>query len=298
MENIHTGIQMLLMLCGDIETNPGPSSTKNLMLLMQNCRGLNSNVKLKQIMKEKSRLVKTNPFILALQETYLVEEGPISWCGNYVFSKAESTHSAGCITFLPDTVRIVEKRDIDDKGHGHLAVVEGLGNGVTIIVNIYAPVRSLMAQQIDFYETVGTLIEELESKYVYHEPDLIIMGDFNIPFEMSMSKNGPERARAQTLSEFFTSLGLIDCWKQSDNRVTLKGGQSRLDRILFRLTGSYVETLFTDWTFTNSDHCLLRLELEMSSQHRVRSRRTVSLPTYILDIKEEKLEIAKGLEEY
>ncbi len=156
--------------------------------MTQNCRGLNNTSKLKQIMSHKNRLVKRDFYILATQETYLIDESTVNWCGNYVFTKAESTHSAGCITFLPDTVKIIEQRDIDEKGHGHLAVVEGLGDRLTIIGNIYAPVRSLVGQQEEFYEALSRLIDELESKYILYEPNLIIMGDFNIPFEPEMTQ--------------------------------------------------------------------------------------------------------------
>jgi hypothetical protein len=133
--------EKLILLGGDIETNPGPRliangrDVHNLMLLTQNCRGLNNNVKLKQLMKDKNRLVNGNLYILALQETYLTDETSLHWhCrnSNYVFTKAESIHSAGCITFLPETVIVREVRDIDDRGHGHLIVVEGLNDKLTI----------------------------------------------------------------------------------------------------------------------------------------------------------------------
>jgi len=196
------------------------------------------------------------------------------------------------------TTRIIETRNIDDKGHGHLTVVEGLGNKLTIICNIYAPVRGLSNKQVEFYERLVALIDELENKYVLHEPDLIILGDFNIPFEVEMSKNMSEKARARTLFEYFNSLGVVDCWKPNDNRITLKGGHSRLDRILYRLQGDFVESLDTDWTFTVSDHCLLSLCLKPEGGQACRTRRVTSLPTYILSIKEDKIKIAQGLEEF
>jgi len=176
--------------------------------------------------------------------------------------------------------------------------VEGLGTRVTIICNIYAPVRSLAGRQEEFYEKLFMLIEEFENKYVLNEPDLIVLGDFNLPFKSGMSKNISEKNRAGIVSEFFTSLGLIDCWKPNDNRITLKGGHSRLDRILYRLQGDFIESLDTDWTFTTSDHCLLTLCLKSDPSQRQKARRVVSLPTYILNIKEEKIKIANGLGEF
>ncbi len=74
-------------------------------------------------MREKERITRGTRYVLALQETYLIEDNTIKWFGNYAFTKAESIHSAGCVTFFPDTVNIKETHDIDDKGHGHLVVV-------------------------------------------------------------------------------------------------------------------------------------------------------------------------------
>jgi hypothetical protein len=72
-----------------------------------------------------------------------------------------------------------------------------------------------------------------------------------------MNKNIAEQNRAQNLSEYFASLGLIDCWKKGDDRINQRTGESRLERIMFRLNGKHDEILQTDWAFTTSDHCLL-----------------------------------------
>jgi len=213
----YDSIQLKLLLSGDIEQNPGPMSfEKDLLLLTQNCRGLNNRAKLQHIMTNKNKLVKGKRFVLALQETYLVEENTVMRYGNYAFTKAESNHSAGCITFFPETVKIIEKIDIDDQGHGHVVAVEGLGAQPTILCNIYAPVRSMNNAQAEFYVKLSSIIDELESKYILHEPELILMGDFNLPLESELNLNPVERVRAQNLTVLFSSLGLIDCWKNND----------------------------------------------------------------------------------
>jgi exonuclease III len=298
---------LIILMGGDIETNPGPNfdgtlNTTSLMLLTQNCRGLNSTVKMRQLLKDKNMKLKSNCYVLALQETYLVDDNLLRWhcsTSNYVFTKAESVHSAGCITFLPEIVRIREVREIDDKGHGHIAVVEGIGSKPMFVCNIYAPVRSLGNEQISFYDSLKRLIDELEIKYLFEEPNLIILGDFNIPFEQMSHKNAREQKRAKDLSEYFNSLGLVDCWKHNDDRITQRSGLSRLDRILYRLDGQYSESLMTDWTFTVSDHCLLQLTLSRAVRTvKNNSRRVVSLPTYILKSKEDVERIKQGMEEF
>jgi hypothetical protein len=146
---------------------------------------------------------------------------------------------------------------------------------------------------------LGRHIDDLEMKYLYNEPDLILLGDFNLPLERAMNKNVGEQNRAGELSEYFSSLGLIDCWKSNDDRITHRGGQSRLDRILYRLNGNFIEKLQTDWTFTTSDHCLLILKLvREENQNKKYNRRITSLPTYILNYKDDLEAIKKGMEEF
>jgi hypothetical protein len=240
--------------------------------------------------------VKGKQYIVAFQETYLTDDSTLKWIGNYAYTKADTNHSAGCVTFFQETVRIIEQRDIDDKGHGHLVVVEGLEEGPTIIGNIYAPVKSRGAEQEEFYDRLASLIEQLEIKYLFQEPNLIIMGDFNLPLESDMNPNQADKLRAKNLSEYLNALGLQDCWKSTDDRITQRTGQNRLDRILYRLKLNYSNKLNCDWTFTISDHCLVRLELSIDVKQR--TRRIMSIPTDILNEKDTVERIEKGLQEF
>jgi len=86
--------------------------------------------------------------------------------------------------------------------------------------------------------------------------------------------------------------GLIDCWKLNDERFTYKTARSRLDRILYRLHKTYTENLETNWTFTNSDHCLLQLSLSPVRERQAYTR-VISLPTYLLE-NEEAVRLIKG----
>jgi hypothetical protein len=61
--------------------------------------------------------------------------------------------------------------------------------------------------------------------------------------------------------------------------------------------GEVKETLTIDWTFTKSDHSMVNLTLE-DRLPRYRSRRTVSLPTYILNIPADKQKIREGMIEF
>ncbi len=92
---------------------------------------------------------------------------------------------------------------------------------------------------------------------------------------------------------------IVGIWKCNDDRITHRGRQSRLDRILYRLGGKFVDSLQTDWTFTTSDHCLLILTLRRENcQNKIFNRRIISLPTYILNCKDDLEAIKKGMEEF
>jgi hypothetical protein len=278
----------LLQLCGDIECNPGPcKGNPELILMTQNCRGLQDYNKMRLLLRNKNAAMNKGKLVLALQETHLMNDDLIKWSGNYAFSSSASPHSAGCITYFNDYVRILEVRQIDNLGHGHVAVVEGLTVHIAIIANVYSPVRSLGREQDRFYEHLMTIVDELEQKYLFNEPNLMILGDFNLPLELNRNSHGNdlERERAKSLVEHFDSKGLIDCWKLNDERYTFRTAQSRLDRILYRMNTVYMEELETDWTFTNSDHCLLKLSL-CSTRGKAVHTRVVSLPMYLLENEE------------
>ncbi len=56
-KNNHEGILILQILGGDIELNPGPLS-HDIIVMTQNCRGLNDRAKLRQILTNKNVKVK------------------------------------------------------------------------------------------------------------------------------------------------------------------------------------------------------------------------------------------------
>jgi exonuclease III len=270
-------------LCGDVETNPGPNE---LTLMTQNCRGLSDYNKLRAILRNKSKMFTKSKAVLALQETYLMNDDMIKWSGNYVMSASASPHSAGCITYLNDYVRVIEVRQIDNFGHGHVIVMDNFLLHPTILANVYSPVRSNGREQESFYNDLFNIIEELERKYLFNKPNLIILGDFNIPLELSNHHNNDgEAKRAKKLIGSIEQKGLIDCWKKGDDRFTYRTARSRLDRITYRLELEYTEKLETDWTFTISDHCLLKVMLTPKSSSPSQSRVT-SLPTFLLENEE------------
>jgi len=282
--------KMLLALCGDVELNPGPDK---ITLMTQNCRGLQDYNKLRLLIKGTRAILNKEKAVLALQETHLMNDDMIKWSGNYVISCSASPHSAGCVTYLNDYVRIIETRQIDNNGHGHVIVVEGLTTHTAILANIYSPVRSMVREQDEFYNKLLEIVEELEGKYLFSEPNLIILGDFNLPLEPNAThhSNEVESRRAGELAARLEQKGLTDCWKINDERFTYKTARSRLDRIMYRLDFDLTEKLETEWTFINSDHCLLRMTLSPARIDHSRNR-VVSLPTYLLE-NEELLQMMK-----
>jgi len=117
---------------------------------------------------------------------------------------------------------------------------------------------------------------------------LVILGDFNLPLELTRechNNNEAELERARSVVECLETKGLVDCWKVNDDRYTYKTSSSRLDRIMHRFHVQYAENLETNWTFMNSDHCLLKLSMH-SIKERPKNMRVVSLPTYLLDNEE------------
>ena len=84
----------LIMLCGDVERNPGPI---DISLVTLNCRGLKNKEKFNQLM---TRLQNSHPvtsnLIIALQETHVEKSNlKFKWKGNYIFTEGLGSQGGG-----------------------------------------------------------------------------------------------------------------------------------------------------------------------------------------------------------
>ena len=159
------------------------------MVISYNVRGINDEAKLRHLINHcySQDRGKNSDSIFGFQETFLTSEGkiPYLWRGNFHLTAGRG-NSLGCLTLISSHLNIVAKRDIDERAHVLALQKAGDPNVSTIICNIYAP-NANNAEKINFYEQVFDTILEFEQ--IYSCNNTLVMGDFNLVFNLAECKN-------------------------------------------------------------------------------------------------------------
>ena len=207
----------------------------------------------------------------------------ISWRGNYIFTPGTG-HGRGCITLLSSAYSPTILANIDDRGH-----IFSLPNGNSnlIIANVYARTGQ-NREKIDFFTHLRDKINEIQRP----GDDIIIAGDLNTIFHdyecKNRSYNEREMRTAGRIGIIIESMSLTDSWEAANDKTThtwRKNSQSsRLDRVLYNLENVNQIRCVSDWTFTNSDHCAIVVELSDTSNGTRTANKTLKLdPTKLLN---------------
>ena len=168
---------------------------------------------------------------------------------------------------------IINKVTRDDNGRFILLDVD-IDNLNVIIVNIYAPTKDKVKEQLDFLQQLQLLLADFQDK------NLLIGGDFNTYLEPEKDKKGGRSAVASDYSKqlcaFMEESSLIDVWRvvnPDDSKFTWRSYtrcgfvQSRID---YFLTSAHMVYDLADIDIKpgiKSDHSLLRLSFKFPTEH-------------------------------
>jgi len=281
----------LIILSGDVETNPGPvrdarKGEERLVIKSYNIRGLKDFFKLKRTLNKCAGNIKANSnTVYNLQESHLemVDKNKVNlmWRGNFSLSPG-GNKSRGCLTLYDSSWEVLN--EVVDSNGRYTIVTLKKAMGTFTIVNLYAPNEN----SLEFFEDVFTQSIRIKDNY---DSDLIISGDFNLV----INKEADSIERLQTSNEKIVSdfvsgsmaaLGLKDCYRHV-NQVrgyTWSRGNclSRLDMIFASSTMvSHIDYCNIDWAFEKSDHALLECAFKYKSA-RVRGPGLPKLDTEII----------------
>jgi exonuclease III len=290
---------ILLLLSGDVERNPGPTTT--IKIHTYNARGLRCNLKLKRILNSCHKLIQSNPLaVFGFQETHLTKDDidslKFKWRHGFVLSPG--TNKQCGVLLLYGDVWTQLASEVDTEGR-RASVVLGRGTNTFIFNCIYAP----NDHNINFFANIYDKIAEQLTNF----PDSVlnVFGDFNVTLEsidgVNRQKSNNEVKASKFMQENNRILGLVDTFRAINPTggftwVRDKCG-SRLDMI-FSSKCDFVKLKSSciDWTFDDSDHAMVCTELEIVEI----SKRGPGLPRVdasILDRSEVKEKITKRLDE-
>jgi len=266
VSGLREDVGLLLLRCGDVESNPGPNFS--LKVISNNVRGLNSETKLRHLINfcNSNNPGKNKDVVFCFQETYIESKGilPYLWRGNFMLTPGTG-NSCGCITLLSNHLNIVETKHLGNRGHV-LACQRSGDQGITYIVaNIYAPNPNTRAK-IEFFDLIFEAVTELSDRFLCE--NVVVVGDYNLIFKKADAKNRnfsiQERRVAEIVNYKMNELNLKDVWER-DSCFTWRRPNTEvmscIDRCFYNPVLNSVVSKVTNWSLTFSDHAAIQIEL-------------------------------------
>ena len=243
----------LLVLCGDVEVNPGPGVRRgpglgpgeetgdgerldeqvpgnernskviksNLQVLTQNIRGLSDPKKVRHIVNKCYALTKNaaNSFFM-FQESFVTRLDILKylWRGEYHLTSGTG-NSRGCLTLVTAPYKIIHTSDFDNRAHVLVLTKSNLDVAEIVLVNVYAP-NGLDDEKIRFFEELFEKITETVASY--NCVNVILAGDLNLVMNEWEVKNrnysNSERRIAVSLKNLMGTLNLVDGWDNASKK--------------------------------------------------------------------------------
>jgi len=269
---VHNIKKRLLILSGDIETNPGPISESivnkgNMFICSYNLQGCANFKKKKRFMNLVNKLPFSNNCIINLQETHWCNSTDIGyhWRKGHVLSKG-STNARG-VAILYNKAYFDEVIETFGDNEGRMcSVVTAKDNEIYCFVNLYAPNDHYQAQS--FFERVDDYVSQTVMKFP--DVNMIISGDYNLVFDCKVDSIGRSQTKQErkVVTEITTmnrTYGLNDVYRHTNKYGGFTWGKnnplylrSRLDHIFVgsNLLQHLISTCIT-FEIGESDHGFL-----------------------------------------
>ena len=227
-------IAKLLLLCGDVESNPGPVMSPYLKITTINCRGLTDKVKfLSTISKLKRDCANAEHVIYCLQEVHHVDLDLLKliWEGSAISLSSCSRASKGTLILGKRNFSITnEVCDLNGRFNIlKLAFTSDLEQQSVTIANVYAPnnhKESLVFFE-KFFEQFETFLDITNDNSTQN---VILCGDFNCVFDPSSDSIGRNSSNAEKelvnyISNKLSHLELWDMVQVSQHRNNFTWGK-------------------------------------------------------------------------
>ena len=269
--HINSVITMRNIRSSDVETNPGPETHRNLRgpieVISYNVRGLNDQKKLRHLVNfcYKKNPSKNKDLIFCFQETFIEKPGiiPFLWRGNFHLTPGRG-NSSGCLTLLSNHINILHSKDFDNRAHALVCQKSDDQKASFIILNVYAP-NANNNRKIAFFEEVLNEIAELQVRYDCE--NTLVMGDFNLIFKQTESKNrafsSQEKNVARAVKPILNDLNLKDiAIKEFTWRRPNSDSFSSIDRMFYN-GNLKLKDAKVNWSVSMSDHAAIEAFFEI-----------------------------------
>ena len=254
----------LILLSGDIETNPGPS--KNILIGTYNVRGSSDKLKTKRLLNYVASNFKNDRVIYSFQETHISEnrryEIEYGWRGEFILSPG-NTNARGVLTLFNSTFfeKILFK--FGDP-NGRLTWIVGTSNGATeLYASLYAPNNG---KNKEFYLAFFKQLNKISNQY--NVDNVYISGDLNIDLTSSNTRtdrkivNAVKKELSKHKLKISTdkSKSVIATWNHGDKF-------SCIDYIIVsKHLFSSIKKHSTIWGVDKSDHAAVEVSMDLNCE--------------------------------
>jgi len=269
-------LPFLILLSGDVETNPGPNTTPELLpCYFLNARSIkklsNNNHKLREF---KELLTIANPYIIGVSETWLnhnIADTDITTEEEYTLYRKDRSQQVGggVILLVKPCIKSVRRDDLEvnSDDHNEIIAIEiepSPGNKIAVIVAY----RSQQDPHALFLSNLETTLTNCSRANL---TKFLVMGDFNynkITWNVDTDTTLPPHCRE--FIQVTSGFGL-----HQHNRNPSRALNNNILDLIFTNFPDKVSKIYSDIFHYTSDHYLLHFDLTTTIDHITHPKRTV-----------------------
>ena len=274
--NVITILFLILLECGDIETNPGPTLITNLIFSHSNVRSLLAKRSDEKIAELQLMATGHKINVLSLSETWLNNSVPEKLLTLTGFQKPflknrEIRSGGGVAVYCANHIPARRRHDIENTGNNIECIwLEILEQNKKILFGVYyRPPGQSAAQCDNFISALQTSIDRAHDGGATH---IIITGDFNDTCKVWHDNHASSELRCK-LRNFVNDKGLCQLIN-GPTRISTDGDGNLLDLII---TDSPDKITYCDILspISNCDHATIICKLSVASPLNKSFKRTV-----------------------
>ena len=248
---------------------------ERLQFLSLNIRGIGDNTKRREVFRWLKRYHKGGDSIVMLQETHSTPQCELVWereWGSKIYFSHGANNARGVAILMPLRYNFTVTELWKDTTGRAIALTLTMDDKTYNIVNIYAPTKDKLSEQVDFLRALDLNLQLAETPF-------ILAGDFNTYLDPILDKQGGKaEGRSKYADQLITLLNeynIVDVWRilnPSCKRYTWRQNhpliQSRLDyffiagELFYNLSEAQIKPSI------KTDHSILTITLNLNDEQK------------------------------
>ena len=265
---------LLLIMCGDIEVNPGPDNNKNLVFSLSNMQSLYAN---KSDLKLSELQIMANDWhidVLAVTETWLdsnIPDALVSITGyQKPFRRDRNKRGGGTAIYCADHLPVRRRNDLED-AYSECIWIECLLNNYNFLFAVYYRPPGQLAADRDIF--LSSLTSSIELAQDSGADSIVVAGDFNDRCKLWGDNHESSELRC-LLRDLVKDKGLTQIINQPTRLAYDGSPQNLLDLVITDSPNKFMECNVIP-PLVKIDHCNIICKMYLSTRRNNVFKRTV-----------------------